>query len=117
MYTVDYFIEKFEKIPHEMWCVTLLEDANGRHCAWGHLGVQYMAHCNQTHEGKAFGLLFYDNLISVFQVNDGRHSMFQQDNPKDRMLAALHYIKSLQAPAETPGTAAIEDFISEPVLA
>lgn len=35
-YDVDYFINKFEAIPEEMWCVGLWVDSEGRKCALGH---------------------------------------------------------------------------------
>jgi hypothetical protein len=36
MYDVDYFIDKFEKIPEELWCISIRHDGGGRSCAYGH---------------------------------------------------------------------------------
>jgi hypothetical protein len=38
-YTVDYFIDKFEKIPEELWCVESFTIITlGQSCALGHCG-------------------------------------------------------------------------------
>lgn len=84
-YNVDYFIKKFEEIPEEKWIAGSFSGMNGTHCALGHCynnGEGY----TQSPEGSA--------LIRILnypaQINDGLRSEYQQNNPKNRILAALY---------------------------
>lgn len=90
-YTVDYFIEKFEKIPEEKWITGLYEDINGNHCALGWCGVKGDA----NDESAELTRLFWKIDKSVIRVNDGiLYAEYQQSTPKQRILAALRDIKS-----------------------
>lgn len=91
-YTVDYFIEKFKRIPEDRWCTGKLKTENESHCALGWCGVTSMANLNK--ESKALVALFSERWLSVAGVNDGWDSRFNLETPKERILAALDYIKS-----------------------
>jgi len=94
-FDVDYFIKKFEAIPEGAWTVgTFLSD--GKSCALGHCG--YRLGCTDTKEGSALVKLFWEYGITVVSVNDGEpfFRRFKQATPRQRILAALYYIKDLK---------------------
>lgn len=94
IYTVDYFIKKFEAIPDNKWVTGHFMQEDGKRCAIGHcVGPE-----NQL---PALIMLFNNNITaSVVQVNDmGRayHNgpiLYPQPTPKERILAALYDIKA-----------------------
>ena len=94
-YNVDYFIKKFEAIPNDKWCLRVLQDSEGRSCAFGHCGTiegkgrTYI----HTKEGNALEGMFDSLEESVVQVSDGINSEYDQITPRGRMLAALKHIK------------------------
>lgn len=93
IYTVDYFINKFEAIPDNEWTMNSYIDKLGRHCALGHCGC---TNPNYTIEGKALENLFEKHLCTaVTYVNDDREDLFKQQTPKSRVIAALKEIKQL----------------------
>lgn len=94
IYTVDYFIEKFNKIPEGLWSEFLHRDESPRQCAIGH--------CKLDGENRALGIdLFWEVLkTGVGTVIHKRHPNYQQPTPKQRILAALRDIKQMQAPQE-----------------
>jgi len=95
IYTVEYFIEKFEKIPESMWVTNGLGSPGGPRCALGH--------CLRDHEmvndesAEFVGAL----LIGAVAINNGGDPRYQQPTPKQRILAALYDIKVKQD-AEKP---------------
>lgn len=92
MYTVDYFIDKFEKIPEENWLENgCFQDGNGRFCALGHCALRPWSRV--TSEAVALNRLFVKIYSSVVNINDGKCSKYLQPTPKQRILAALHDIK------------------------
>lgn len=125
MYTIDYFIKKFEVIPENQWIAGIYEDYNGKKCAMGHLGyvdyhaVDYLSNCRQ--------IFTLQGIISnIAGINDGHHSSYQQDIPKQRILAALHAIKEKEEGellekvseiAREGGNLVVESVIEEEVLA
>lgn len=98
-YDVDYFINKFENIHEDKWCTNTLQDAEGRRCAIGHcIEKPYRS----TDESNALAeLVVLYTGVAVSLVNDGFISTFKQPKPKDRILALLNYIKSLQYRPQT----------------
>lgn len=96
MYTVDYFIEKFEKIPEDLWFMgDYFNENKTSFCALGHCGCD--GEEGDTMEGIAlYKLLNYD----IPEINDGEHNIYQQPTPKQRILAALYDIKKMQSPKE-----------------
>lgn len=96
MYTVDYFIDKFEKIPEDKWIMGELYTENG-YCAFGHCGSRGLTH---TDESNGLIKLFSENLYRchVIPINDGKDELYQQPTPKQRILAALYDIKKQQQP-------------------
>lgn len=115
MYTVDYFINKFQSIPEEFWCAgNFISGASM--CANAHCGVTD-AEQSASDEVRALKLLFVglvlhykDDLhivldllkggfsVKVACVNDGKVIEYSQPTPKQRILAALYDIKKAQQP-------------------
>jgi len=97
MFDVDYFINKFEKIPEHDWCVGMFDGPRGSHCAMGHCGLHENG--KDTNESNALRKLFTDweTPLSAVDVNDGFLSEWLYtiggDTPKERMLNALRLIK------------------------
>jgi len=102
-YTVDYFIDKFSKIPEDMWCVKTLGDMSGSHCALGH--------CDFGNTGVPKEALALQKLLKPLEnshcriwttpwINDGLYPSYQQPTPKQRILAALNDIKKMQEPVK-----------------
>lgn len=98
MYTVDYFINKFKKIPAKLWCVRSYQRAD-KYCALGHCGARYTSDDDSefTEESQALQDLFSSVLhFHAASVNDGDAGSFKFNSPKKRMLAALQKIKRMQ---------------------
>lgn len=82
-YSIEYFIEKFEAIPEELWITGHYTDNDGRYCALGHCGLRTrMLICQ---ESDALQTL----LPHTQYINDDRHPSYKQPTPKQRILAAL----------------------------
>lgn len=113
VYTVDYFIEKFESIPYHLWCEEDLNGKDGTHCALGHCGdytqgseesmslsvilIEYYKH-NGIQIPYARNFLLTDEI--VYAINDGWGEFKKLGlTPKARILAALYDIKKLQSPS------------------
>jgi hypothetical protein len=121
MYTVDYFINKFAAIPAHQWYIGGFVGMNGdihARCANGHCGIDDAS--DGTEESEALKSLFrlldlttsyksapliINNIINETRrfwsykaacVNDGITREYQQQNPKQRILAALYDIKKMQ---------------------
>lgn len=88
----QYFINKFEAIPEDQWCVDEYENQDGCKCAYGHCGVNIG---NTTDEGFALHEIIHSGLrVFVDMVNDGSAIGYNQATPKQRILAALRDAKS-----------------------
>lgn len=96
-YDVDYFINKFESIPEENWCVGMYESEDGtKHCAAGHCGEDFTN--LSTRESDALADIIELNFMcKVASLNDGLVSRFNQPDPKSRVLAALYEVKKFQS--------------------
>lgn len=97
MYNIDYFISKFEAIPEENWCVRALSDDKGAHCALGHT----MSSLWPSKETNALVGVFkpfwsINCRKNVPEINNGDCPDYQQPTPKQRILAALHDLKTLE---------------------
>lgn len=111
-YTVDYFIEKFEKVIEPIWCVGLQNHPDGiRHCAIG-----LCKYGEQKALGKVMNALPVVTISTVSSynpylagekvfgiwrvpaINNGECLEYQQPTPKQRILAALYDIKKAQEP-------------------
>lgn len=88
-YTVDYFIEKFEAIPEEKWFNGNFKFGD-KYCALGHCGMDDETY---TEEGNELLDLFDGYDLSVAGINDRLDPRFLQKTPKQRILAALNFIK------------------------
>lgn len=98
-YNVEYFIAKFEAIPENKWCVGALQD-HDRCCAQGHCGVtreNHLVRYNRASESYALihimGGFVYDGTINAALINNGCAPKYQQETPKQRILAALYDIR------------------------
>ena len=83
-YDVKHFIEKFEQIPEELWCVGHYVEGDKR-CALGHCGVSVEG----VNNGEADSLEYiFDG--NVADINDGiLKYKYYGTTPKQRILAAL----------------------------
>jgi len=122
MYTVDYFIDKFSKIPEDKWHAGGYwnTDACGNRmfCALGHCGEYFFdegfgRQRMKTAESKALWDLVYFSLKLIIQdINDAPYfPTYMQQTPKQRILAALYDIKRAQYPELTDLPVTVEDLI------
>jgi hypothetical protein len=96
-YNIDYFIERFKAIPDEKWTVNEREDRLGRRCAHGH--------CYDGKLDVGLGCLREDALSKICMkglkvdgigyINNGSDARFTQPTPKERVLAALEFCKTV----------------------
>lgn len=96
-YTVDYFINKFKKIPENKWCTITYDNGNGQYCALGHCGANYNSDfdCDFSEEASELQNLFFNELkLDVATVNDS--TKMKEKTPKKRILAMLKKIKRKQ---------------------
>lgn len=99
IYDVDYFLNKFDAIPEELWTTgtyTRYEEFV-RHCALGHCGANGFQ--VYSTEAEALSALIFDNLeIHVVDVNDGELLSYEkldlEETPKQRIMSALILIKA-----------------------
>lgn len=83
-FDLDYFIHKFEAIPHSQWTTNDYTNAQGQHCALGH--------CS-THTGEEAALRQLTE-IEVSYVNDGKRGMMKLGKrPRTRVLRYLKQLK------------------------
>lgn len=105
-YTVQFFIDKFEKIPENDFGQSCLHN----HCALWHCGVRESDNdefggYTRTDESFALAKLLnpkhknygYIETI-IYSINDSA----PQSTPRARILAALYDIKKMQEPKEQP---------------
>lgn len=110
MYTVDYFIKKFEAVPDNKWITNNYETDTGC-CALGHCGAR--ADTDSASEAVALKKLFSPfGKYAVQYINDRQIffdkkyakqeiiKYFDYPTPKQRILAALHDIKKMQQPPQ-----------------
>lgn len=125
---VDYFINKFEAIPEEQWCVDVFSNGKGAHCANGHCG----AGCaGTTTESRAFQKVIFpltDKAImcpqdlhnedegysvTAAKINNGSDSRYRQSSPRQRVLAALYDLKAMKALDEARAIVAEDRKVAE----
>lgn len=110
IYTVDYFINKFEAVPEELWYVGEFRDPNNPKCrcvlglcgVYGYTSSEGFYMEETTEESQALtNLIFFNKdvlgksfFISAASINDGGCSIFKEDTPKKRILSALNRLKS-----------------------
>jgi|GEM_PF-3178160 len=93
-YTVDFFIEKFSKIPEKNWIVGRLRDKSdpNKRCALGHCGMNPNSF---KHTLMSLSLKELFKCSSVIDVNDnctGKYKYFGK-TPKTRILKMLKNIR------------------------
>lgn len=112
-YNVDYFINKFEAIPESHFTTHLFENQDGQKCVVAHCGVFHLhtvtpegIALKQVFDslpitGKRIGtLIVHQHLTFPYKascINDGLTKEYRQATPKQRVLAALHDIKAMEA--------------------
>jgi hypothetical protein len=107
MYTVDYFIKKFEAIPEEDWNDFVQYDTSTQtRCALGHCDPfnKNSIKVNGLRTAEGMGLVKLFDSVGfgmksgnwITYVNNGRSVNYLQPTPKKRILAALYDIKKLQ---------------------
>lgn len=135
MYTVDYFIKKFEAIPENLWLSFDQGNWGGPCCALGHCRASSdNVSGDSTPEGEALQDLFYKNGLRVrnalFEmqyitpggqfpavafINNGLVLEYAQRTPKQRILAALYDIKAMQSKDIDTGGKTKTVYVSVPV--
>lgn len=94
IYTPDYFIEFFAKIPDEKWITGVYRRDDGCACAMGHLGGDKDILRNKAE--LALNDMFIKHLGEYAEdINDSKS--FNGDGPKQRILKALNLIKEKMA--------------------
>ena len=91
----DWFIEFFESIPEDKWSADKFNDPDGKHCALGHL----LARDDNREKYNTFIRLIYKHAQEVHfvTVNAVKTEKFPQETPKQRVVAAVKYIKGLES--------------------
>lgn len=123
IYDVNFFIAKFSAIPEHSWMNGSWKDGD-RCCAGGHCGMRNNNLGVETPEYKSLEDLLSQNLSLTHRwqtnaigfafvplINDGDSNEYQQETPKQRILAALYDIKNMQEKAENPEPAPIKEVI------
>lgn len=99
--TIEYFIEKFEAIPEDQWCVGRFVNEAGQKSALGHCGHKlervvypngYSLIHRRTPESSALEEIFNKNGMMITAINDGHGHI--GPTPKERVLTALRSLKS-----------------------
>jgi hypothetical protein len=102
-FTVQYFINKFEKIPEDKWCMYERNSSKGQHCAHGWCSIGSEGFSPQERAlmdiAKANPILL-QNCHGFAPINNGHNPMYQQPTPKQRILAALYDIRAKQNPSD-----------------
>ena len=99
-YTIDYFINKFTKIPANKWITNDYSNkAETKFCALGHCGEREATLTRKaifTRETLALKKIFRDTrFTSITDVNDGNGGYWGLGKtPRTRILKALKSIKS-----------------------
>ena len=91
-YDVEHFLNKFRAIPEELWligCYSVWTKPQS-HCALGHCGRDIDF---STDESNGLAHLFFSHGLRVTNTNDGLDDRFPQPTPKQRIIAALEFIK------------------------
>lgn len=94
--TAQDYIEFFEAIPEEFWCVEAFS-SHGQCCAFGHLGARSDRLLNPQ-------ALDFQKLAATYSkdekytwlpdaINDGEDTRFEQETPKERTLALCRAIQ------------------------
>ena len=110
-FTVDYFINKFEAIPEDRWCVNEFKSGD-KCCAQGF--CMSLDAINVVRESPlniieiSRGYPEWNSLITIFgvcynniviaSINNGNDPRYPQPTPKQRVLAALHDLKRKEQP-------------------
>lgn len=113
MYTIDYFINKFEAIPEELFFEGRFIEGDKK-CSAGHCGTNDENFHNNELPLETHALIsllkpfkvecdYYrsDLMKTIAAINDGTNPNYQQPTPKQRILAALYDIKKMQEPKTT----------------
>lgn len=100
MYTIDYFIDKFQNIPENKWCIDRYENSSGQKCAQGHCVNDIQDLSEVIALIDLFGI-DKCGAVNIALINNGKDPRYQQDHPKQRVLAALYDLKMKQNSTRT----------------
>lgn len=84
VYKAQFFINKFDAIPDEKWCMGKTVNDEGQHCAIGHA---------KPDEIYSIFMLFRNLGETPMNINDGKVEAYQQETPRERIVAALKDIQ------------------------
>lgn len=106
-YNIQHFINKFSLIPDFKIIPHRQNDERGNHCALGWCNPSYTQ--DSTQEEYTALIQFFDELCQdhsenlsgwiVANINNGIDLRYQQESPKQRILAALYDIKAKLGPS------------------
>ena len=99
-YNVDHYINKFEKIAENKWCTGELKNEQGQSCALGHCSdrIPFFGKEEGSERSQLHALVIQELGIVVAKLNDDTsYSLYGQETPKQRVLAALKDIKEKTA--------------------
>lgn len=91
MKTVNDFINFFEPIPEDKWCIYQLENNAGQRCAMGHVLGGGLHLLNDESRKLTHRLFKISN--NIININNGSDPLYQQETPKQRVLTALYDIR------------------------
>lgn len=106
MYTVDYFIQKFEAIPEDLFCIGR-RSIDEQRCVlgWCYPSKEDALRSQEEMFFKSDEDISLTDLILTINgrcrpagINNGIYPEYQQPTPKQRILAALYDIKKMQQP-------------------
>lgn len=106
-------IDYIKSIPKDKWCITKTTDNFGNHCFLGHCDKIFQREKAWDLTQNIWDLVNYDTNTEKFKdifcmgtgishgnplacINDGYVNEYQQDNPKDRILAVLNDLLNLE---------------------
>lgn len=88
LHTATDFLQFFEAIPEEKWCVGKYRDSEGRSCAYGHLGIGVDDAGDEATAPISSRINRYLGW-HTHEINDGRYPGHTEPTPKARICAAL----------------------------
>lgn len=96
-FNIDYFIDKFSKIPEKRWTTGQCKQPNDdKYCAFGHCGIITLSEKELNNNAEAIALIniMGGKWVYVTTIND----MITKygDTPKERIINKLKELKNVQ---------------------
>lgn len=119
MYTIQYFIDKFEAIPEEKWCTHTQQNDKGQRCAFGHCmpleelqtGSNSTRYGTETEEGKALyklrfplvgTVVYFMGMLSREVITQGTIACVNNGEMHPKVGDEIRVIKISNFPQKTP---------------